>query len=88
MRGMTLIVKCITQLMTPSIFILGIYVVFHGHLTPGGGFAGSLGLADGLLAGRFPRGRFADGLADGCPSCALLPRGAASGAATCRLALL
>ena len=48
MRGMTLIVKCITQLMTPSIFILGIYVVFHGHLTPGGGFAGGV-----LMAGCF-----------------------------------
>jgi len=48
MRGMTLIVKCITQLMAPSILVLGIYVVFHGHLTPGGGFAGGV-----LMAGSF-----------------------------------
>ena len=48
MRGMTLIVKCITQLMAPSIFLLGVYVVFHGHLTPGGGFAGGV-----LIAGCF-----------------------------------
>jgi len=48
MRGMTLIVKCITQLMAPSIFLLGIYVVLHGHLTPGGGFAGGV-----LMAGCF-----------------------------------
>ncbi len=48
MKGMTLIVKRITQLMAPSIFLLGIYVVFHGHLTPGGGFAGGV-----LIAGSF-----------------------------------
>ena len=48
MKGMTLIVKQITQLMVPSIFLLGIYVVLHGHLTPGGGFAGGV-----LIAGCF-----------------------------------
>ena len=48
MTGMTLIVKRITQLMVPSIFILGVYVVLHGHLTPGGGFAGGV-----LIAGCF-----------------------------------
>ena len=48
MRGMTLIVKRITQLMAPSILLLGIYIVLHGHLTPGGGFAGGV-----LIAGCF-----------------------------------
>lgn len=48
MSGMTLIVKRISQLMVPSIFLLGIYVVLHGHLTPGGGFAGGV-----LIAGCF-----------------------------------
>jgi len=48
MRGMTLIVKSITQLMAPSILLLGIYIVMHGHLTPGGGFAGGV-----LIAGCF-----------------------------------
>ncbi len=48
MKGMTLIVKCISQLMAPSIFLLGVYVVLHGHLTPGGGFAGGV-----LIAGAF-----------------------------------
>ena len=48
MNGMTIIVKRITQLMAPSIFLLGIYVVLHGHLTPGGGFAGGV-----LIAGCF-----------------------------------
>ncbi len=48
MKGMTLIVKRITQLMVPSIMLLGIYVILHGHLTPGGGFAGGV-----LIAGCF-----------------------------------
>ena len=48
MRGMTLIVKSITQLMAPSILLLGIYIVMHGHLAPGGGFAGGI-----LIAGCF-----------------------------------
>lgn len=48
MRGMTIIVKRITQLMVPSIFLLGSYVILHGHLTPGGGFAGGV-----LIAGCF-----------------------------------
>jgi multisubunit Na+/H+ antiporter MnhB subunit len=48
MKGMTIIVKRITQLMTPSIFLLGVYVILHGHLTPGGGFAGGV-----LIAGAF-----------------------------------
>jgi multicomponent Na+:H+ antiporter subunit B len=34
--------------MAPSIFLLGVYVVLHGHLTPGGGFAGGV-----LIAGAF-----------------------------------
>ena len=42
MKGMTLIVKRISQLMIPSILILSIYVIVHGHLTPGGGFAGGV----------------------------------------------
>lgn len=45
---MTLIVRSIARLMIPSIFLLGMYVVLHGHLTPGGGFAGGV-----LIAGSF-----------------------------------
>lgn len=45
---MTLIVRSIARLMIPSIFLLGVYVVLHGHLTPGGGFAGGV-----LIAGSF-----------------------------------
>jgi multicomponent Na+:H+ antiporter subunit B len=48
MSGMTIIVRFIGRLMAPSIFLLGVYVVLHGHLTPGGGFAGGV-----LIAGAF-----------------------------------
>lgn len=40
MNGMSRIVKKVTQLLVSIIFMYGIYIVTHGHLTPGGGFAG------------------------------------------------
>lgn len=43
--GMTLIVKTITRLTVGLILLYGIYIVSHGHLTPGGGFAGGLIIA-------------------------------------------
>ncbi len=48
MWGMSVIVKKITQLMCALIFVYGIYIITHGHLTPGGGFAGGA-----LVAGAF-----------------------------------
>lgn len=48
MKGLTPIVKKVAQLMSGIIFIYGIYIVVHGHLTPGGAFAGGI-----LLAGAF-----------------------------------
>ena len=48
MKGMSLIVKKTTQLLAGLIFLYGIYVIIHGHLTPGGGFAGGV-----LIAGSF-----------------------------------
>jgi len=41
-RGMTPIVRATARFMTPFIMVLGLYVVLHGHLTPGGGFAGGV----------------------------------------------
>ncbi len=35
-----LIVKTITIIITPFIQLYGIFVILHGHLSPGGGFAG------------------------------------------------
>jgi multicomponent Na+:H+ antiporter subunit B len=39
---MTLIVKTITRLTVGLILLFGIYIVLHGHLSPGGGFAGGV----------------------------------------------
>lgn len=43
--GMTVIVKTVTRLTVGLIFLYGVYIVLHGHLTPGGGFAGGVILA-------------------------------------------
>jgi multisubunit Na+/H+ antiporter MnhB subunit len=48
MKGMTIIVKKTTQLIAGIVFLYGIYVIIHGHLTPGGGFAGGV-----IVAGSF-----------------------------------
>lgn len=45
---MTVIVKKTTQLIAGLVFLYGIYVIIHGHLTPGGGFAGGI-----IIAGSF-----------------------------------
>ncbi len=42
---MTLIVKTITRLTVGLILLFGIYIVLHGHLSPGGGFAGGVIIA-------------------------------------------
>jgi len=47
-QGMSLIVKTITNIVIGFIFIYGVYIILHGHLTPGGGFAGGV-----IIAGAF-----------------------------------
>jgi len=42
---MTVIVKTITRLTVGLILLYGIYIVLHGHLSPGGGFAGGVIIA-------------------------------------------
>ena len=49
MKGMSLIVKTITRLLAGFIFVYGAHIVLYGHLTPGGGFAGGVMLACGLI---------------------------------------
>ena len=44
-KGMSLIVKTITRLTVGLILLYGIYIVFHGHVSPGGGFAGGVIIA-------------------------------------------
>ncbi len=46
---MTLIVKKTTQLIAGMIFMYGMYIIVHGHLTPGGGFAGGVIIAGSLI---------------------------------------
>lgn len=46
---MSVIVKKTTQLIAGMVFIYGIYVIVHGHLTPGGGFAGGVIVAGSLV---------------------------------------
>ena len=48
MKGMSVIVKTIARLLVGFIFVYGIYVVLHGHLTPGGGFAGGAIIGGGF----------------------------------------
>ncbi len=44
-KGMSVIVKTITRLTVGLILLYGIYIVTHGHLSPGGGFAGGVIIA-------------------------------------------
>lgn len=47
--GMSLIVKTVTRLTVGLILLYGLYIVLHGHLTPGGGFAGGVIVALSLV---------------------------------------
>ncbi|NQT95333.1 MAG: hypothetical protein HQ572_02680 [Candidatus Omnitrophica bacterium] len=44
-KGMSIIVKTITRFTVGLIFLYGIYIVLHGHVSPGGGFAGGVIIA-------------------------------------------
>jgi multicomponent Na+:H+ antiporter subunit B len=45
---MSKIVRTAANLLFPFILIFGLYVIVHGHLTPGGGFQGGAVMATGL----------------------------------------
>jgi multicomponent Na+:H+ antiporter subunit B len=49
MRGMSAIVQVIARLLAGVLFLFGSYVVLHGHLTPGGGFAGGVVVAAAFI---------------------------------------
>ena len=49
MAGMTIIVRTISRLLFPFIFLFGIYTILHGHLTPGGGFPGGVIIAASIV---------------------------------------
>jgi multicomponent Na+:H+ antiporter subunit B len=44
-KGMSIIVKTVTRLTVGLILIYGIYILSHGHVSPGGGFAGGVIIA-------------------------------------------
>jgi len=46
---MSEIVKTASRLLSPLVFVFGTYVSIHGHLTPGGGFAGGVMLAGSIV---------------------------------------
>jgi len=48
MIGMSKIVRTITSAVFPFVMIYGLYVIAHGHLTPGGGFQGGAVVASSL----------------------------------------
>lgn len=48
-NGMTLIVKTVTRVTVWIIILYGFYIIFHGHLTPGGGFGGGVIIALAFL---------------------------------------
>ncbi|NPV14592.1 cation:proton antiporter [candidate division WOR-3 bacterium] len=49
MRGMSLIVQVMAGLLAGMLFLYGGYIILHGHLTPGGGFAGGVLVAAALI---------------------------------------
>jgi multicomponent Na+:H+ antiporter subunit B len=44
-----LIVKHITKIVTPFIQLYGIFIILHGHISPGGGFAGGAIISASLI---------------------------------------
>ncbi|MBU1086602.1 MAG: hypothetical protein KKD05_03690 [Candidatus Omnitrophica bacterium] len=48
-QGMSIIVKTVTRLTVGVLFVYGINVALHGHIIPGGGFAGGAIIALSLL---------------------------------------
>jgi energy-converting hydrogenase B subunit I len=49
MSEMSKIVRTISSIIFPFIMIFGLYVIAHGHLTPGGGFQGGAVVASGCI---------------------------------------
>lgn len=51
-----LIVQLICQGISPFIMLFGLYVIFHGHYSPGGGFQGGTLLAASIILTRLSSG--------------------------------
>ena len=55
--GLTILVKTVNRIILWMIFLYGIYIILHGHLSPGGGFGGGVVLALGFLSVLLAYGR-------------------------------
>lgn len=44
-----IIVKCAADIFTPIGLVLGLYIILHGHLSPGGGFQGGVLVASSVI---------------------------------------
>lgn len=51
------IVSLVSRMVSPFIMIFALYVVFHGHYSPGGGFQGGTMLAAAVLLIRLAAGK-------------------------------
>jgi multicomponent Na+:H+ antiporter subunit B len=77
-RQDSIIITTVTRLLTPFIQLFGLYVIMHGHSSPGGGFQGGVILGAGfiLIAVSFgiseARRRFSEGLIAVCSSAGVL----------------
>jgi len=49
LTGRPLILERVAGTLTPFVMIYGIYILFNGHLSPGGGFSGGTILGAGLV---------------------------------------
>lgn len=45
---MDIVIRNVSRILFPFILLLGAYIGFHGHLSPGGGFAGGVVMATGF----------------------------------------
>jgi len=50
------ITTLISSIITPFIMLFGLYIIFHGHYSPGGGFQGGTILAAGIIIIRLALG--------------------------------
>jgi len=44
-----IVVRSVARLLVPFIQLYGLYVIFHGHLSPGGGFSGGAIVASSMI---------------------------------------
>lgn len=56
-RKTNLIAEVVTRIMIPLVVLFALYVVFHGHYSPGGGFQGGALIAGAVLLARVVVGR-------------------------------